>query len=544
MPRILGRQLTFAAVAAVAVGTFVGTGETHAAHARSSMLLIDDTNAIGAIGDGKLSLDEAIRLANGSLNVRQLDPDERAQIHGSPGRHSADRMVVVLPHGSTITAEHEVSPLQKNTGDVLDGNDVTLAGDGSGTALRISSSDFTLTNVAVQGFLAGLDIDPAGKSLHNITITRAKVAPAPLGGMMVGSTRSHGRLSGLTITDSVFDGGILNIGDALRYFFEQTGTPTVELLTVGITAGRTMTDAVSNTSLKNVLFARNKVINGFEGFYVMGGLVNGGSVDHSVVRHVLVLDNEFTGVPDASLNAIGAEGLGDAAHNGVEDLTIAGNVVMAADWGIALWGGEEFGNGNSHDNYVRNADIHDNVVTGQPGIAGSPSDCIDLEGAWATLFPGTQSNSSISDVRIHDNWVGGQCAVGIKATAAVSFLAANTITSGNSVFDVSIERNHVEGATTAMEIIGGYSQLAPVGARSEGNSVYHFRVEANTFVGTGSGTAVHLAGGMSPRATVTKNSVDDVTFTDNDINGYAVPCLSEADNGQGASDNSNTVVCP
>jgi hypothetical protein len=111
------------------------------------------------------------------------------------------------------------------------------------------------------------------------------------------------------------------------------------------------------------------------------------------------------------------------------------------------------------------------------------------------------------------------------------------------VYDVSIERNHVEGAATAMEIIGGFSPAA-VGARSEGNSVYNFRVEENTFVGDGSGTAIHLAGGVSARATVTKNSVHDFTFTSNDVTGYAVLCLSEVDKGQGASGNSNTVVCP
>ena len=68
-------------------------------------------------------------------------------------------------------------------------------------------------------------------------------------------------------------------------------------------------------------------------------------VDHSVTENVPVLDNTFPNVPDAWLNTIGAEGIGTGWDNGVENLTISGNDVTARDWGIALWGGETYGDG-------------------------------------------------------------------------------------------------------------------------------------------------------------------------------------------------------
>ncbi|HLU37926.1 MAG TPA: hypothetical protein VK081_00985, partial [Planctomycetota bacterium] len=46
---------------------------------------IDDSRSHGVLGDANLSLDEAIRLANGSLTIAQLSPQERARLSGVSG---------------------------------------------------------------------------------------------------------------------------------------------------------------------------------------------------------------------------------------------------------------------------------------------------------------------------------------------------------------------------------------------------------------------------------------------------------------------------
>jgi len=302
---------------------------------------------------------------------------------------------------------------------------------------------------------------------------------------------------------------------------------------------------VSNTSLDNVLFAHNKVINGFEGMYVFGGLVSGGEVDDSITRQVQLLDNEFSNVVDASLNAIGTEGIGSGSDNGVEDLTIAGNNVTSLDWGIALWGGETFGDGVQQDNYVRGADIHDNTVVGAagPALAGA-KDCIDLEGAWTTIRSGVQAGTSISDVRVDNNRVSGHCTVGIKLTGGEALLPPGAVTAGNSVHDVSIQENDVRDAAIGLEIEGGYSP-APTRALVAGNNVRAVEVAQNHFVGNGSGTGIHMVGGVSQtNSVVMANSVQNVTFEGNVVQGYPTACASVVNAGSQADGNYNSVTCP
>ena len=315
------------------------------------------TSAIGTVGDSKLSLDEAVRLANGSLALSRLSSAERAQVHGTPGPGTASLIKVALPQGAVIAATTALSVIRGDTGGTIDGNGVTLAGDGSGTALTLSSSDFTLKNMTIKGFGTDVAVDPAGRSLDHITVTKVRLDPASNGALLVGSTKSDGSLNGLIVTHSVFDGGTESSSEWLNrstqgvFGNDATGQSDAALLVVGIGAGLANAgNPVSNASLKNVLFAHNTVTDGFEGLYVFGGLAQRTVVDHSITQNVRLLDNQFPNVPDASLNAIGTEGIGSGWDNGVENLTISGNDVTARDWGIALWGGETYGDGFSQDN--------------------------------------------------------------------------------------------------------------------------------------------------------------------------------------------------
>ena len=141
-------------------------------------------------------------------------------------------------------------------------------------------------------------------------------------------------MNGLIVTHSVFDGGTESSSEWLNratqgvFGNDATGQSDAALLVVGIGAGRANAgNPVSNASLKNVLFAHNTVTNGFEGLYVFGGLAETTVVDHSITQNVRLVDNQFPNVPDASLNAIGTEGIGSGWDNGVENLTISGNDV-------------------------------------------------------------------------------------------------------------------------------------------------------------------------------------------------------------------------
>ena len=68
----------------------------------AATLAVNDTAGVGVVGDGKLSLAEAIRLANGGLTLDALSSEERAQIKGRPGSSSADRILLTLGKGAQI----------------------------------------------------------------------------------------------------------------------------------------------------------------------------------------------------------------------------------------------------------------------------------------------------------------------------------------------------------------------------------------------------------------------------------------------------------
>ena len=53
------------------------------ANGPGAIATVDDTNSHGAVGDAKLSLDEAIQLANGTLALTSLSAQELARISGS-----------------------------------------------------------------------------------------------------------------------------------------------------------------------------------------------------------------------------------------------------------------------------------------------------------------------------------------------------------------------------------------------------------------------------------------------------------------------------
>jgi hypothetical protein len=536
---------------AIALAILVGCGDSNDSNGGAT-LTVNDQDFLGTVGDHTLSLSEAIRLANGSLALGELGREERAQVKGRPGSGTADLITFDVPPGTKISAQAAVDAIIGNTNDTIDGGGVTLSGSGTGNGMTISSSGFTVKNLTIEGFLTGVVIDPAGQSLEDITLTNLQIGPAPGGGLLVGSSVSNGSLKGLTITDNLFVGDAISLADgikALRDNSPSLAEGEVELLRIGIGAALARgTSVVSNTLLEDVLFARNTVINGVEGLYVFGGLVNGteggAEVHNSIVRHVQLIDNKFTGVVDASLNAIGAEGRGTGSNNGVEDLTISGNYVEAYDWGIALWGGEQFGYGSSQGNYVAHATIRDNTVVGIVAPTFGAGGCIDLEGAWTTIAPGVISGSFISNVLIENNHVSGNCSVGIKATGGVALAAVDAITTGNSVYNVTIRGNDVKDATIGLELQGGFSLLPGAGALASDNTLSSFNITGNTFIGSGSGTGIHLVGGTANGSSVTANSVHDITFGDNVIQGYTEECVTVVDVGPNTSGNLNDVACP
>jgi hypothetical protein len=192
--------------------TAVASASSAPGPARGATLLVNDPDAVGALGGARLSLDEAIRLANGSLGLESLSGAQRSQVHGIPGPHSRDVIKLVVttisspPAGVTKSA---ASALRGNDGDSLDGNGAYLTGSApKGIGLIVSSSNFSLHNLTVGGFEQDVVVDPAGQALKNISVVHTRMLPAVLGDLLVGARTSHSSLVGLNVTDNVFYGQV------------------------------------------------------------------------------------------------------------------------------------------------------------------------------------------------------------------------------------------------------------------------------------------------------------------------------------------------
>lgn len=73
------------------------------ANGPGAIATVDDTNSHGAVGDAKLSLDEAIQLANGTLALTSLSAQELARISGS-GAVTTVRIDAALTPTITVTS--------------------------------------------------------------------------------------------------------------------------------------------------------------------------------------------------------------------------------------------------------------------------------------------------------------------------------------------------------------------------------------------------------------------------------------------------------
>jgi len=383
------------------------------------------------------------------------------------------------------------------------------------------------------------------------TVTSTHIYPEPTGDPMIGSTKSNGGLDGLTITHSRFDGGHIDfatiISDLYAPVTHSKSSPpsqgTAATLTVGMASGLSISGApLEHTTLSNVLFAHNVVEGGFAGLYVVGAL-NAGVVQDALTSNVRIIDNTFPNVPDASVGVVGTEGAnGSGSYKGVQQVTIAGNRIIARGWGIGVWGGEAYNDGFDQSNFVRDIEIRDNDITSAgPGV-GPASECIDLEGGYVTIGMGVQAGSSVSDVRIERNNVDGLCTDGVLLTGGIG-TPKGSVASGNSVHDVVIERNTIRQAATALNIRGGYT-MGP-DTYVTGNAVQLVSVTSNRFLGNGSpSVGISLTGGLGSTGTVTGNGVKFITFHADLVRGYTAACTSQADAGTLAFGNYLLASCP
>ncbi|MBM4244955.1 MAG: hypothetical protein FJ148_14260 [Deltaproteobacteria bacterium] len=175
--------------------------------ATDSVLIVDDPDDLGAVGDGRLSLGEAIELASGTLSLEALDRTERAAISGTPGARSADsiRFAPGLRVAVHRRAERVVSVLPPliGAGDEIDGSGATIDGSLLGSEPQESSTEtlwITDVELATRSIAPLLVSAATGVRVHHLTVERFP------GATIVFTAPPGGAASGIRVFANTVDG--------------------------------------------------------------------------------------------------------------------------------------------------------------------------------------------------------------------------------------------------------------------------------------------------------------------------------------------------
>jgi hypothetical protein len=501
-----------------------------------AVLNVNDTNAVGVVGDGFLSLDEAIKVANGSLSSSALSATERAQIQGTPGAGSRDLIKMVPGLTATVSSGQSVSPLVGNDNDTLDGTGASLVAavplvPGS-VGLVVSSSNFTLTGLTVDKFETDMKVDFGGRELRNITLQSLQLRGSTFFGSLLTAAAfsSNGSLKGLSVTDSTFD----------------AGAPAGNLIYIGSAVGPGG-GSISNTLIQDVVFARNQVKNGAIGIYIHGTL-SGANTDNATTRNVTVADNTFTGQTDSPINlAGGLPAIGATATNvTLDNIVVTRNNIQAANWGI--WMGHETfgffqGVSTTQNNLISHISVTDNTIA--MGPAGN-AQCVTLE--TAPEFPGeVATGNTIEHVTIAKNHISGcknaeGSGGGITTDAARGGILSTA--TNNHMSDIKIMQNDIRDSDRGVVADGARAGNSggSGGGTATGNVFQGLLIVGNSL--TNNTTGIRLTGGDgAATTTVTGNSLTGVNIQANTITGSTTPCEAIVNAGI-ASGNTLDAKCP
>lgn len=156
-----------------------GPADAPAFHA---VAFVNDPLSHGTVGDGLLSLNEAILLHNGQLPFAQLSPAEQAQLSLIPGTGmSTDVTWIDIDGGNTpvITIQQDLAPVLDTTFGLLikgfgDRPVLDFTGPGISHGLRAPCNSLVVQDIVFAGGPYGIDVvqddvsGQAGASLHDV----------------------------------------------------------------------------------------------------------------------------------------------------------------------------------------------------------------------------------------------------------------------------------------------------------------------------------------------------------------------------------------
>ena len=519
----------------------------------NTLITVNDADAIGTVGDQRLSLAEAIRLANGSLALSALSDYERAQVQGLPGKASRDKVQFKVPGGAVrfplqiqekpffdfaVLSPNTLMPaVEGNEGDAFVGNGIRFTNGPDdavdtlnnpkffvgaplgGKALSVLSSDVIFTGITFERFITTLSMQPPANSagISDVKIVGNKFYNSGgLGFTATNAGNARSAVRHVDVSDNEFRGPAefgenfpskfltaisLNAGAA-----GGPGTYVIEDVDVSENVIKQYTSAVQAQALQSIFspssgarmsgvhIKRNKIVmapNSDPAIYLWGGVSVFGDVSDIQVNDLLIQHNDI--VADGFVIFVtGVESLlggQQSKHVEVTGVKVIGNHIKANTSCV-----------------VGVTTIVALTEQGSPGVV----------------------DSSMNAVEVAGNRIEG-CEWGAFASPVYNWGTPGTST-GNSMQSVAYRQNFVTEATNGIVVAGGALSAAAPGDASTGvvgNELTRLTIENNFFAASDAGFTIAggLAKGSAP-GFISQNRVAAKDLSPN-INARGVACKVE-----------------
>jgi CSLREA domain-containing protein len=481
----------------------------------SATLVVDDSSATGAVGDARLSLAEAIRLAGGQLSPLELSDAERARIDGEPGANSPDLIRVELGEAAILTtpagALVGLPTLIGNEGDVLDGGEAVLRPAGALPAGAIGlltvSSEIEIRRFSLAGYPLGLVVaaTPGASDLEDIRISMNTFSDYETGVVVVPNPNGSKGLRGLRI-------------DRNRFV---AGARTINAIVVLGASPRTLAAVAADYAVEDVLIRKNEVQGGFGGIAVFGAMSGpGGTARDGRLHGLRIVENEVSGVFDLSISVYAGFANGGGVIDGIElsDVEIAGNRIASEGTpSTHIWlvsGAAVFEPGGLvESNVIRDVSILRNRTSGGGECTGG----IQLQASQNEIGGGIVRGNLLEGVEVSANSV-SDCENGIGVFSGLA-AAGHGLVEGNEIREVLVRRNHLADNRQNVNMISGLglegSALplpSPEPALIRGNLLHSISVVENRIRGGVDG--ILAIGGVS---NFTSDEVIDNSLSGNEL---------------------------
>ena len=460
----------------------------------AALIQVNDLSDPGTVGDGVLTLREALRAAAGP--VVGLSPAELGQISGgSAGAGSTDiiRFAVAGTIALTGDGTAEALPPLSGGGDTLDGEgQVILSGLGLDPGLILWGLRVTASNSAVQG-LAFEDVP--GSVLH--------VQPA-VGGTIVGTRIVDNRVTrpgvdairivaaalptvgatvvGGTIDDTLISGNVIEVATTGNLVRGYTAGAMNLMAAYGAANG-----SITGARLTNTLIAENTIRDVFQGVFARAA-VGAAALTDNALEHLTVQDNLFERVNDQTLYVGSAtvQAGGSSSGNAVRDLLITRNTFRE-----------------------RILDPMAPYLGGGPFVSGG-----FLDGCAVGNGTSTSTGDVTEDVEITGNTISDRAPYGIYVQGAQSCGGGGGTLTASAVRSVLIAGNTIEDCDTGISLTGGSSFLTQGPVTNEDNAIESVTISSNTLTGNGI-VGLELIGGVSNDGAASQNRIATVGVSSN-----------------------------